>query len=240
MTARAEGPMRRRDVAFLVFSLLALALCVGLGVWQVERLQWKRALLAQMSGRMAAEPLPLPEVEGRRRAGEDIEFLRAGATGRFDAGEVRYFATRDRVVGWQLVSPFETTDGETVLVDRGFVPDEARAEAVSPPPGVVTINGIVRTHAGGRGAFTPADKPAEGVFYAWSPAAMGAALHVERPLGFILHAEPSADAPRWPAPALPDPGSIPNNHLQYAITWFGLALALAVIMGLQGRRIRRP
>lgn len=232
--------MRGRNLAFLAFCVAGLVLCLGLGVWQVERLQWKRALLARMSERMAAEPLSLPEVESRRRAGEDIEFLRAGATGRFRQGEVRYFATRDRMVGWQLASPFETTDGETVLVDRGFVPDEARAEAAPPPSGPVTIIGIVRTHDGGRGVFTPDDKPAEGVFYAWSPDVMGEALHVDSPLGFILHAGPSADAPRWPAPALPDPGSIPNNHLQYAITWFGLALALAVIMGLQLRRFRRP
>ncbi|MGE4244863.1 MAG: SURF1 family protein [Parvibaculaceae bacterium] len=232
--------MRGRNLAFLVFSLAALALCLALGFWQVERLEWKRAILAQMRERMAGEPFSPADVESRLRAGEDIEFLRVGASGRFGEGQVRYFASHDGMVGWHLVSPFQTTDGETVLVDRGFVPDRALAEAAPAPKEPVTLTGIARAHADGRGFFTPADKPAEGIFYAWSPAAMAEGLHAGQSLGFILHAEPAPGAPQWPSPRLPDPASIPNNHLQYAITWFGLALALAVITLLQLRRLRRP
>ncbi len=233
---------KRRQTAFLLFNLFVIAFLLGLGVWQLQRLEWKRDLLHRISERLAAEPVELGEVRQRQERGDDVEYLRAAATGRFQQGREQYlFTSRGGVVGWQVVVPFVAESGATVLIDRGFVPDRLK-DPMSRPEGQreepLTVTGVVRTHADDRSLFAPSDEPQRGVWYSWSPERMGRNAGLGEPLTFILHAEPAADGAEWPKPERVGPSSIPNNHLQYALTWFGLALILIVLTLYQFRRVR--
>ncbi len=228
--------MSRRDLAFLAFSVLAFALLVWLGTWQVQRLQWKEDLIARIGAQKASEPLAVTEVAARQRVGEDVEFLRAGATGRLlHERELFVFATVGGQMGWKVVTPLETPDGAMVLVDRGFIPYELKQPETRPesrPAGIVTVTGTVRTYASGRAPFAPDNDAEANIWHWWALPAMAEAAGIERPLPFILQAEPRPGAPAWPEASIPDPTLIPNRHLGYALTWFGLAAMLLIVNGL--------
>jgi surfeit locus 1 family protein len=234
----------RRDLVFVTFSVLAFGLLVWLGVWQVERLYWKQDLIARMSAEMASEPRPLAEIEARHAAGEDVEFMPATASGHFlhDA-ELFVFTNHRGVMGWKVVTPLETTDGRTVLVDRGFIPYDLKEPATRPdsrPDGTLSITGAVRPYASGREPFAPDNDVQANVWHWWDLPAMAEAAGVERPSPFILQADPqphpqahdAAHDAAWPQASRPDPALIPNRHLGYALTWFGLAAMLVVVNGL--------
>ena len=235
--------LSRRDLAFLAFSVLAFALLVSLGLWQVERLQWKHDLIARISEQSASEPHALADIEARQRAGEDVEFLRAAATGRFlHDNELFVFATVAGEMGWKLVTPLQTLDGKAVLVDRGFIPYELKAPGSRPdsrPAGIVSVSGAVRPYSSARAAFAPDNDVVANVWHWWDLPAMAEAAGVER-VPFILQAEPHPVDPAWPQAFTPDPALIPNRHLGYALTWFGLAAVLLVVNGLYFFRRHGP
>jgi surfeit locus 1 family protein len=230
----------RRDLAFLSLSLLALVLLVGLGIWQVQRLQWKNDLVARITEQRKAEPLSLAEVEARMAAGEDVEFMRAKATGRFvHDRELFVFTTLDGEMGWKVVTPLKTDDGGAVLVDRGFIPYDIKSPAARPeslPAGQVSLTGVVRPYSSGPGPFVPDNDVDANVWHWWALPAMAEAAGVGRTRPFILQAEPRPGDPTWPLASTPDPADMPNRHLGYALTWFGLAAVLVVVGGLYLRR----
>lgn len=223
----------KRDVLFLALSLAGFVVLVGLGTWQLERREWKEALIASMTERAAGEPQSLATITARLEAGADIEFMRVGAHGRFlHDRELFVFSTSGRTIGWRLVTPLETEAGEQVLVDRGFVPGELRDPAARPesqPAGPVTVTGQARGHGREPGLFTPDNEPEANVWHWWDVAAMADAAGLERPLPFILHAEPRPGDSPWPQASVADPAAIPNRHLEYALTWFGLAAVLLIM-----------
>ena len=234
----------RRDLAFLAFSVAAFALLVWLGAWQVQRLHWKEDLIARMSDRMVSEPLGVAEIEARLGAGEDVEFLRATATGRFvHDRELFVFTTLDGEMGWNVVTPLETDDGNAVLVDRGFIPydlkDPAR-RAESRPAGQVSVTGAVRPRSSAPAPFAPDNDVDANVWHWWALPAMAEAAGLERASPFILQAEPRPGDPAWPRASVPDPASLSNRHLGYAVTWFGLAAMLVIVNGLYLFRRLRP
>ncbi len=119
--------MTRHLVLFTLFMAAGLALLIGLGVWQLQRLEWKEGLIAKIEARVHAPPVTLKEAVARARAGEDISYLRVKTEGRFDHGKERYvYAVTDEGVGWHVITPLATPDGEVVLIDRGIVPDAAQ------------------------------------------------------------------------------------------------------------------
>jgi surfeit locus 1 family protein len=226
----------RRDLAFLIFSVLAFALLVWLGLWQVQRLQWKESLIARISEQGASEPLAVTEIEARHRAGENVEFLRAAASGRLlHDRELFVFATMDGQMGWKVVTPLETLDGNAVLVDRGFIPYELKEPGSRPgsrTAGIVTITGTVRPYSSARAPFAPDNEVDANVWHWWDLPAMAEAAGVERALPFVLQAEPRPGDTAWPRASRLDPASISNRHLGYALTWFGLAAMLLIVNGL--------
>jgi surfeit locus 1 family protein len=236
----------RRDIAFLAFSVLAFGLLVWLGTWQVQRLQWKEDLIGRLAAQAAAEPVPLAEVEARAAAGDDVEFMRATATGRFvHDNELFVFTTVDGEMGWKLVTPLEMGD-TAVLVDRGFIPYDLRLPSARPesrPDGTVTVTGVVRPQESAQALFVPDNDVDANIWHWWALPAMAEAAGVERASPFILQAEArppaTGPAPAWPRASTPDPADIPNNHLGYAITWFGLAAMLVIVNGLYLLRRRR-
>lgn len=225
----------RRDIAFLAFSVLAFGLLVWLGIWQVQRLQWKEDLIGRLNAQAASEPVPLAEVEARAAAGENVEFMRATATGRFvHENELFVFTTVDGEMGWKLVTPLDLGD-TAVLVDRGFIPYDLKDPAARPesrPPHntvTVTVTGVVRPHDSTPAPFVPDNNVDANIWHWWALPAMAEAAGIERASPFILQAEARPGAPAWPRAFTPNPANIPNRHLGYAITWFGLAAMLVIV-----------
>jgi surfeit locus 1 family protein len=212
-----------------VVTVPAIMVMIGLSIWQVQRLQWKEGLIAERTARTTAEPIALPPV------GTDLaplEFRRVSVTGSFDHAHEFYLAARSQNgnVGYWVVTPLKTDAGETVLIERGWVPEnkkppETRAEGQV--AGTVTLNGFIRLPQV-KSFFQPENEPQKNVWFYLSPAEMVQAAGIPARTDLYLDAD-----------LAPNPGgfpiggqtriNLPNDHLQYAITWALLALSLAVV-----------
>jgi surfeit locus 1 family protein len=188
---------------------------------------------------LGAAPVSLDQAIAKPR-----EYLRVSASGTFDyQGEIFLLATARGKAGWQVVTPFRSETGAVVLVDRGFVPEDLRdpeKRKGSQPSGPVEVTGYASRHPLGRGLFTPDNDAAGNNWYWWDIPAMLAFGRIDpgaRVAPFILHALPGAKD-TLPRPSPPLIG-VNNNHLQYALTWFGLAIVLAVVAFLFIRGERR-
>lgn len=207
-----------------------LALTIGLGVWQVQRLAWKTALLAEIDRGEAAPAIPLPA--------DPRPFTKVRVTGilRQDLAalygiEVRTTAAGP-ALGAFLLNPLERPGADPIIVDRGWVPTDAPRDAM---PVEATVEGYVRAPEPPV-RFGATDDPAARRFYALDPAAIGAALGLRRVAPYtlvVLGTVPPGTVPE-PAQALPRPA---NNHFTYALTWFGLAAALLGVFGVYAGRI---
>lgn len=216
----------------ILLTLAALALLVvltGLGLWQVQRLQWKEGLIDAAEAAADLPPVPLSQA----LAAPAPEFRRVAVTcrGLNAAPFVELQSIESGDAGIRLISACPLEDGGVILVDRGFVPAEIDARpAVGGDAMPVTIAGVLR-RAPAPGPLTP--PPANGRFYGRDGAAMAEALKATGPLSpFTVFATTSSN-PDWPAlrPVAP-PAAFSNNHLGYALTWFGLALALIGFYGV--------
>lgn len=232
-----------------LFTLAALPVLLGLGFWQLDRLEWKEALLVKLEQRMVADPAPFPAPE---EWGEidpyKEEYTRFQLEGRFLAREFHYFQQNAKgTPGYAVISPLEVTEGAVVLVNRGFVPAHLKEtdahggipESADGAP--LRFTGILRAPAT-RGAFDGVDDPEKNVWMVRDPAAMGATLDVALVAPFIIDAEPGSFPGEYPKAGATRP-ELSNNHLDYALTWFSLAAILLIIYLLYHRangRIGRP
>jgi surfeit locus 1 family protein len=217
---------------FLLASGLGILILCALGAWQIARLGEKEKLLAELDARASAPPLSLSQALAKYEAGEDIAFLHVEARGTFvQERELHKQAAFKGGPGWQVITPF-ISDGIAVLVDRGAVPDQFKTYASRTENAAPTqISGVVRTHQGGRGIFDPDNDEVGNIWYWWDLPAMQAAASLPptvKVAPFVLQLLPQPGGPKYPQASPPDTG-IRNNHLQYAITWFSLAVVLAVI-----------
>lgn len=240
--AGAAAPPRRSRAAqglALVAGLAALAILLALGTWQVHRLHWKEALLAAIAERTAAAPQPLESIERRFQATGDVEYWPVTATGTFlHAQERHYLATWNGQSGFYVYTPLRLADGRAVLVNRGFVPYDLKDPAKRPQgevPGTVTVTGLARNPLKEKPSFiVPENSPAENIFYWKDRDAMAASAGLptgERALvPFFIDAGPGAAPGGWPVGGVTII-DLPNSHLQYAVTWYGLAGALVLVMG---------
>lgn len=212
----------------LLFGLVGAALLVGLGVWQLQRLAWKQDVLAEISARIAAAPLALPdEVDPQAD-----RYLPVTVAGRFTGENLDVLVSRKLIgVGYRVIAVLQTDAGRRVLVDRGFLPEAARSAPRLARAVQITGNLHWPQEVD---SFTPAPDTATGLWFARDVAAMAAALHSEPT--FIVAREPTGDGIE-PMPV--DTSGIPNDHLGYAITWFLLAVAWLGMTGLALWRIRR-
>jgi len=228
--------MTRKGLAwFTVFTLAVVALLIGLGVWQLKRLAWKEGLIAEIEARAKGTPITLKEAVALSREGRDPSYYRVQVKGRFDHANERYLyaLSNDGEPGWHVITPFSSVEGDLVLVDRGFVPDNLRdpsSRAAGQLEGDVDVTGLVRLPET-PGPFTPDNDPAanrwfwrdlSGMVYSIFPTA------TMDPTPFFLEAEKSDMPGGWPQGGQTRL-ELPNNHLQYAITWFLLAGAVVVI-----------
>lgn len=213
----------------------ATAVLVGLGIWQLQRLAWKTELLerAQTALHETARELATGPID--RGA---LEFVRVRVRGAYlpRTSVALGLSTREGRAGTRLLTAFRLEDGRTLLVDRGFVPETelTRLIAAPPPEGPRELEGVAR--AGSRGSWaTPSPDLAVPRWYAADLEAIGRHLDLTlEPLLLVLE-RPEAGVGPYPAPAAVVP-DLPNPHLGYAVTWFGLAGALLVVYILLGRR----
>jgi surfeit locus 1 family protein len=245
-----ENAPRRRPSLLVpaLFTLVGLALLIGLGVWQLERKAWKEALIAAITRRMNAAPAALPPPA--RWAGLDAahdEFTRVTFRVDFENDrEALVFAGASAFrpdvsgTGYWVFTPARLSDGARVVVNRGFVPEankDPASRAAGRVAGPVEIVGVLRWPERA-GWFTPAGDPAANLWFARDPLAIAAAKGWGNVAPFYVEQE----APTPPG-GLPLPGklvvNLPNNHLQYAITWFGLAAVLAAVFVAFARARRR-
>ncbi|HTO82060.1 MAG TPA: SURF1 family protein [Methylomirabilota bacterium] len=219
-----------------VISIPAFVVLLGLGTWQVQRLHWKEQLIAERTARTTAAPIALPAAGQALPAGklDDLDFRRATVQGEFRHDQEMYLAARtmEGSVGYQIVTPLQLADGSVALVNRGWVPDTRKdpaKRAAGQVAGTVTVDGVIRV-PGVQHWLQPDNEPARNIWF-WSdlPAmAAHAGIPAEKLVPVFLEAGPA------PNPGgLPIGGqthiNLPNDHLQYAIIWFALAVGLAAI-----------
>ena len=231
-----------------LFPLVAVTVCVAillaLGVWQVRRLAWKTALLAQIAALETAPPEPLGVVLNRlgrpdQPAQGEVDFVRvqAACPTLQQTPTLHLYALLDGVLGDRLITACPLPDGRyhSLLVDRGFV-DRDHLGEVRPGPAIDgPIVGVLRRPEAASWLSLP-NTPAKNDWHTRDVPAMAAALRAPGPAPVMLMLErPAAPAP-GPRPAA-IPTDIPNNHLGYALTWFGLAAGL---VGVYAAKLRRP
>jgi surfeit locus 1 family protein len=219
-------------VGLTIATAIAMAILIGLGVWQLQRLQWKENLLAHVAALQAARPQPIGPVLDALARGRDVDLTRVTVVcpGLAAAPFLEMYDLRNGEAGVRLISacPVETARYENVLVDRGYVADSTKARpAVDPASRTpVTVTGVLRKPDRGNFA-TP--RSGVGHWYLREARAMGRALDARQPAPMFLFAETSTNPELKALVPAPLPVEIPNNHLGYALTWFGLAGALAFV-----------
>jgi surfeit locus 1 family protein len=230
--------MKTRLWPILFASAIGIAILLGLGVWQVNRLGQKEALIATLENRLKTPPISLNEALSKQGQGEDIEYLKIKLAGQIDPKNTfRKVTSINGDPGWEIIAPFRTEEGSLVLIDLGAI---AENQPLSLPETPQTIIGIIRFHNKGRGYFDNDNNAAKNIWYWWDvPAMLGglnqiAAVHAAP---FILQKLPSAEN-EVPLAELPKV-ELANNHLGYAITWFGLAAALAGVTGFYVFSLRK-
>lgn len=211
-----------RSALFLIIvGLGGAAILIALGTWQVQRLDWKQGVIATIEAQFNAEPVALPAEPDE----EAHKYLPVTAKGIVGNGMIRVLVSaKVRGAGYRIISPF-FTDGRYVLLDRGFVPvDEEPQSGIAEE---VTVVGNLHWPQE-TDSFTPGPDIAGNVWFARDVAAMAEHFDTE-PVLIVLREASFYDTPVRPMPV--DTAAIPNNHLQYAITWFSLAfiwLAMAL------------
>jgi len=210
-----------------LWFLPGLVLLIGLGVWQIERLHEKEALIASVAAGMRAPPVPL--ADALRTGPQSVEWHHVSVTGLFLHDKEAYlFAQGPRgAVGVQIITPLVQSDGTTVLVNRGFVPQalkDPNTRIAGQVTGEVAVNGVLRLSQQ-PGMFTPAPDAEARLWFVKNVPEISAALGVVVQDPIIIEADATPNPGGWPlgGQTVVD---FPNNHLQYALTWFGLALAL--------------
>lgn len=237
--AEARRGWRGRRATFLL-AFTGFALLIALGTWQIERRAWKADLIARIETRLALPPAALDELLAQP---DQADFRPVRATGRWLHEHEFHLAARGYRgnPGYHVVTPLLLDGGETaVLVDRGWVPLERRvpqSRAAGQATGGVVVEGIARQPTK-PGAFTPDNRPDQNQWYWIDLAAMRAGAGAARLAPLLIEAGPAVN-----------PGGLPiggqtrvtlsNNHLQYALTWYALAVALAVIYLITARRAAR-
>lgn len=242
MTEARPAAAPRFPVGLTIATAIGLAILISLGVWQLQRLKWKEGLLAHIAALQSAPAVDIGPVLDAQAAGRDVDFTRVRAVcpGIGGAPFLELYGLREGQAGARLISACAVPSARyrTVLVDRGFVPDSVaarpRVDAGSAAPQEVI--GVLRKPD--KPSFvSPKNQPTR--WFTRDVAAMAAALKAPAPAPVFLFAE-TATNPEFKAlvPA-PVPTDIPNRHLEYAITWFGLAAALAgVYAAVLFRRVR--
>lgn len=249
MSVDEAEPRRSRLSLALALGggLVVFAVLVMLGTWQVQRMHWKEGLLATIDARIHAAPRPLDDVLSSGPAVADLEYTPVALEGTFvHPAERHFFATWNGASGFFVYTPLLRPRGDYVFVNRGFVPYDLKDPARRPQSlveGPVAITGLLRAPLVEKpSAILPDNDPGKNLFYWKDIRAMAASAGLPADAAILGVFVDAGDAQN--AGGLPVGGvtivDLPNNHLQYVVTWYGLAAALAAVLGaLFWREMRR-
>jgi surfeit locus 1 family protein len=203
---------------------------IGLGTWQVQRLHWKEALLAQMNANLSAPPLTLGEILKLPQA--DAQYHHVALEGRFDNSKEAYaFATDEGGAAvYHVLTPLILADGRALIVDRGMIPQNLRdpkTRAAGELEGEQHVTGVWRTPDAAN-LFTPKPDLKKHLWFARDVKAMAELDHLVLVAPVVVEADATPNPGGWPKGGQ-TVVSLPNNHLQYAITWYLMALGLLAV-----------
>ena len=223
--------MRAQILIPLIFGLAGAVVLISLGVWQMQRLTWKEAILADIESRISADPVALPANPDP----EQDRYLPVQVEGRFSGPELHVLVSRKSVgAGYRIIQGFES-GGRRILVDRGFVrlrdKDRVREQ------GQVILTGNLHWPDEVDG-YTPDPDREANIWFARDVPVMAQALDTEEVL--LIVSDPGSETGTGLTPLPVDTASIPNDHLNYVITWFSLAVIWIVMTLYYLRRTRRP
>ena len=215
--------------------------CVALGAWQMERLQWKLALIAQVNRNLKAPPITVDSA--MQMDSQAAQYRRVTLRGRFDSAREAYVFGTDAggALVYHVITPFTLNDGRVFLVDRGIVPErlrDPRTRSAGQPDGEQRISGVWRV-PDPPGWFTPAPNVGKRVWYARDVRGIAKAdgLHLAAPI--VIEADGAPNPGGWPRGGQ-TVVTFRNDHLQYAITWFALAVAAVAVYVVWRRQTAMP
>jgi surfeit locus 1 family protein len=221
-----------------VFTVPVALLLVGLGSWQIERLFWKRELIAQRQAALAAAPIAVP-LSLEKARGDEFRHVTDEGIFLHDK-EIFLGATSEAGRnGYQVLTPLQEPGGRIVFVNRGFIPAELKDPAkrqAGQIAGTVRVTGLLRLPAVKKPAwFLPDNRPDLNYWFWIDLPAMATADKLDQVSPFYIDADTTPNPGGWPKGGVTRL-TLPNDHLQYAITWFSLAVALIVVYFLYHRR----
>ena len=225
-----------------VFTVPALLVLLALGSWQIERLFWKRELIAQRQAALAAATAAAPRSLGEAH---NMEFRHVTDEGVYlHDKEIFLGATSEAGRnGYQVLTPLQEASGRAVFVNRGFIPAELKdpgKRATGQIADKVRVEGLLRLPPAKKPVwFLPDNRPDLNYWFWVDLPAMAAADKLDRVASFYIDADATPNPGGWPKGGVTRL-ELPNNHLQYAITWFSLAVALIVVYVLYHRRNAGP
>lgn len=214
--------MRKSILIPLIFGIAGVAVLIGLGKWQVERLAWKEAILADIAAHISAPPVALPDAVEP----EADRYLPVAVTGQIGDAALRVLVSQKQVgAGYRVISAFDTGT-RRVLLDRGFI--KVSADIPAPPAGEITVTGNLHW-PDERLSSTPENDVPGNIWFARDVEQMAEVLETE-PVLIVARALSVPEVGVSPLPV--DTSGIPNDHLSYAITWFSLAAIWAAMTGV--------
>jgi len=238
---------KRRPFLLIPMMLIAVAMVFALGLCQLEQRERTLALIQVINARMQDEPVSLSRVKEVLSKSGDVDYTRVLLVGSFKHEEERHLHTVvDDQEGWNILTPLITSSGDTVLVNRGFVPDDHKDPATRKEgmvSGTVELLGVVHTSEP-KGWFKPANDPAANRWFWMDVPALAASLNTSNSAEagqlnnvapFIVEAEAANIPGGWPR-ARVTPLAISNHHLGYAIGWFVFAGLLALFFAFHAKR----
>lgn len=244
-----DGAGRRPVWGVLLAAVIGCLILGGLGTWQLKRLAWKQGLIERISERVHAPPVDLAAAMHQWQETGEVEYVHVKVLGRFEGRDSFYFTVGGAGPGYNVYTPLRTGAGPVILVNRGFIPDAmlpAGDGDVARPAGDVEVSGLARA-AEAPGLFTPGP-PAPNRRGPWlsrdltGMAARAGITGTAESVGLVPFFL-DADRSTTPLPGTPMGGTtrleLPNRHLEYALTWYGLAVTLAVMAALFIRQRRR-
>jgi len=230
----------RPRLAPTLFTVPALLLLVGLGTWQLQRMHWKEGLIAQRAAMVAAPPIAPPQTLAEA---QENEFRHVADNGVLLNDREIFLAASSEGggSGYQVLTPLREAGGRIIFVNRGFIPIQLKDPAkrtAGEPSGTVHIVGLLRVPPAQKPTFfLPNNRPDLDLWFWVDLPAMAKAAGVPDAAPFYVDADKTANPGGWPKGGVTNL-ELPNDHLQYAITWYALAVALIVIYVLYHRRNR--
>lgn len=211
-----------------LITVFLLCVLVGLGTWQLERKVWKENLITEIEARRSANVVDIAQIDNAK----DWNYQPVFAVGTFQ-GETSFLMPMISLKGeggYALLTPFKLQNGGHILVNRGWIPYQDLDKKYAPPAGAVTIKGLMRTPTKPNW-LTPANQPERGVWYSYDLPAMAKAAGIPVLLPMVIDVDATPNEGGYPMGGQTRL-TLSNNHMGYAVTWFGLAIVLLVVYGV--------